>query len=110
MPINSGLGAAVIFEQPKLRVTLDAGIRLFDEKLTLGTRIVDVSKTVPALGSLRSGYEMPGYRVYDIYGSYSLRRSDQAALRREQRHRPLLMRRRSAPISTPRRAVPRRCR
>lgn len=71
MPINSGLGAAVIFEQPKLRVTLDAGIRLFDEKLTLGTRIVDVSKTVPALGSLRSGYEMPGYRVYDIYGSYS---------------------------------------
>ncbi|WPO39946.1 TonB-dependent receptor [Tardiphaga sp. 42S5] len=71
MPINSGLGAAVIFEQPKLRVTLDAGIRLFDEKLTLGTRIVDVSKTVPALGSLRSGYEMSGYRVYDIYGSYS---------------------------------------
>jgi hemoglobin/transferrin/lactoferrin receptor protein len=71
MPINSGLGAAVIFEQPKLRVTLDAGIRLFDEKLTLGTRIVDVSKTAPALGSLRSGYEMPGYRVYDIYGSYS---------------------------------------
>ncbi|MGM4922692.1 TonB-dependent hemoglobin/transferrin/lactoferrin family receptor [Tardiphaga sp. 804_B3_N1_9] len=71
MPINSGLGAPVIFEQPKLRVTLDAGIRLFDEKLTLGTRIVDVSKTVPALGSLRSGYEMPGYRVYDIYGSYA---------------------------------------
>jgi hemoglobin/transferrin/lactoferrin receptor protein len=71
MPINAGRGAAVIFEQPKLRVTLDAGIRLLDEKLTLGTRIVDVSKTVPALGSLRSGYEMSGYRVYDIYGSYS---------------------------------------
>jgi hemoglobin/transferrin/lactoferrin receptor protein len=69
--INSGRGAAVIFEQPKLRVTLDAGIRLFDEKLTLGTRVVDVSKTEPALGSLRSGYEMPGYRVYDIYGSYA---------------------------------------
>jgi hemoglobin/transferrin/lactoferrin receptor protein len=69
--INSGRGAAVIFEQPKLRVTLDAGIRLLDEKLTLGTRIVDVSKTEPALGSLRSGYDMPAYRVYDIYGSYA---------------------------------------
>lgn len=71
MPINSGQGAAVIFEQPKLRVTLDAGVRLFDEKLTLGGRVTDVSKTEPALGSLRSGYEMPGYRVYDIYGSYA---------------------------------------
>ncbi|WP_158005664.1 TonB-dependent receptor [Tardiphaga robiniae] len=71
IPINSGRGAAVIFEQPKLRVTLDAGIRLLDEKLTLGTRIVDVSKTEPVLGSLRSGYDMPGYRVYDIYGSYA---------------------------------------
>ncbi|WNV10417.1 TonB-dependent receptor domain-containing protein [Tardiphaga sp. 709] len=71
MPINSGLGAPVIFEQPKLRVTIDAGIRLLDEKLTLGTRIVDVSKTEPAMGSLRSGYDMPAYRVYDIYGSYA---------------------------------------
>jgi len=70
-PINSGLGAAVIFEQPKLRVTLDAGVRLFEEKLTLGGRVTDVSKTEPALGSLRSGYEMAGYRVYDIYGSYA---------------------------------------
>lgn len=71
MPINSGLGAAIIFEQPKLRVTIDAGVRLFDEKLTLGGRVTDVSKTEPALGSLRSGYDMPGYRVYDIYGSYA---------------------------------------
>ncbi len=69
-PINSGLGTTVIFQPPKLRVTIDAGIRLLDEKLTLGARMVDVSETVPALGSLRSGYEMPGYRVYDIYGSY----------------------------------------
>lgn len=71
MPINSGQGAAIIFEQPKLRVTLDAGVRLFDEKLTLGGRVTDVSKTEPVLGSLRSGYDMPGYRVYDIYGSYA---------------------------------------
>jgi hemoglobin/transferrin/lactoferrin receptor protein len=71
MPINSGQGAAIIFEQPKLRVTLDAGVRLFDEKLTLGGRVTDVSKTEPALGSLRTGYEMAGYRVYDIYGSYA---------------------------------------
>ena len=71
IPINRGRGAAVIFEQPKLRVTLDAGVRLFEEKLTLGGRITDVSKTEPALGSLRSGYEMAGYRVYDIYGSYA---------------------------------------
>ena len=71
MPINSGQGAAIIFEQPKLRVTLDAGVRLFDEKLTLGGRVTDVSKTEPALGSLRTGYVMDGYRVYDIYGSYA---------------------------------------
>ncbi|MEH2628021.1 hemoglobin/transferrin/lactoferrin receptor protein [Bradyrhizobium sp. AZCC 1719] len=71
IPINSGRGAAVIFEQPKLRVTLDAGVRLFDEKLTLGGRVTDVSKTEPVLGSLRTGYEMAGYRVYDIYGSYA---------------------------------------
>ena len=71
IPINSGRGAAVIFEQPKLRVTLDAGVRLFEEKLTLGGRVTDVSKTEPALGSLRTGYEMAGYRVYDIYGSYA---------------------------------------
>jgi hemoglobin/transferrin/lactoferrin receptor protein len=70
-PINSGQGAAIIFEQPKLRVTLDAGVRLFEERLTLGARVTDVSKTEPALGSLRSGYDMPGYRVYDIYGSYA---------------------------------------
>jgi hemoglobin/transferrin/lactoferrin receptor protein len=71
MPINSGQGAAIIFEQPKLRITFDAGVRLLDEKLTLGARVTDVSKTEPALGSLRSGYDMPGYRVYDIYGSYA---------------------------------------
>ena len=71
MPINSGQGAAIIFEQPKLRVTLDAGVRLFDEKLTLGGRVTDVSKTEPVLGSLRTGYVMDGYRVYDIYGSYA---------------------------------------
>ena len=71
VPINSGKGAAVIFEQPKLRVTLDAGVRLFEEKLTLGGRVTDVSKTEPVLGSLRTGYVMDGYRVYDIYGSYA---------------------------------------
>ncbi len=71
MPINSGQGAAIIFEQPKLRVTLDAGVRLLEEKLTLGARVTDVSKTEPALGSLRTGYVMDGYRVYDIYGSYA---------------------------------------
>jgi hemoglobin/transferrin/lactoferrin receptor protein len=71
IPINSGRGAAIIFEQPKLRVTLDAGVRLFDERLTLGGRVTDVSKTSPVLGSLQTGYEMDGYRIYDLYGSYA---------------------------------------
>jgi len=70
IPINSGRGAAVIFEPPKLRVSIDAGVRLFDEKLTIGTRVTDVAATEPALGSLRSGYRMRGYRTFDIYGSY----------------------------------------
>lgn len=71
MPINAGRGASVIFVQPKLRVVLDAGIRLFDEKLTLGGRMTDVQSTEPQLGSLRSGYAMEGYRIYDLYGSYA---------------------------------------
>ena len=86
IPINSGRGAAVIFEQPKLRVTLDAGVRLFEEKLTLGGRVTDVSKTEPVLGSLRTGYEMAGYRVYDIYGSYAFDPNDEAALCGHQSH------------------------
>lgn len=71
-PINSGLGASIIFVQPKLRVTVDGGVRLLEEKLTLGGRVTDVSETEPGLGSLRTGYRMPGYTIYDLYGSYAV--------------------------------------
>lgn len=78
MPINAR-GAAIIFVQPKQRVTIDAGVRLFDGKLTLGGRVMDVAATEPELGSLRSGYELDGYRIYDIYGSYAF--NDKTKLR-----------------------------
>ena len=78
MPINAR-GAAIIFVQPKQRVTIDAGVRLFDGKLTLGGRVMDVAATEPELGSLRSGYELDGYRIYDVYGSYAF--NDKTKLR-----------------------------
>ncbi|PCI03006.1 MAG: ligand-gated channel [Hyphomicrobiales bacterium] len=69
--INAGQGAAIIFEQPEMRVTMDAGVRLFDKKLTLGMRMNDVGDSEPALGSLRRNNEIDGYRVFDLYGSYA---------------------------------------
>jgi hemoglobin/transferrin/lactoferrin receptor protein len=69
--LKSGRGPAILFVQPRQRITLDAGVRLFEEKLTIGARVTDVSETDPTLGSLRTGYQMDGYRIYDLYGSYA---------------------------------------
>lgn len=71
IPINSGVGAPVIFEQPNMRVTLDAGVRLLDEQLTLGGRMTYVGDTEPKQGSLQQNYKIDGYTVFDLYGSYA---------------------------------------
>lgn len=69
--LKSGIGPAILFVQPELRVTLDAGVRLFDEKLTLGGRMTHVGESAPELGSLKDNYKIDGYTTYDLYGSYA---------------------------------------
>lgn len=71
--LESGVGPTVIFVQPKYRVAIDAGVRLFDEKLTLGGRVTHVAPTKPTLGSLlpETTFGMDEYTVYDLYGSYA---------------------------------------
>ncbi|HEY8337729.1 MAG TPA: TonB-dependent hemoglobin/transferrin/lactoferrin family receptor [Tardiphaga sp.] len=69
-------GAYVLFVPPKTKAALDAGIRLFDEKLTLGARVTysgGVDQEIGILSSLvSSGYSTSEYKVYDIYGSYAV--------------------------------------
>lgn len=74
-----GPNTAVIFVQPEMRVSLDGGVRLFDEKLTLGGRITHVGESEPTIGTLQQNYQLPEYRIYDLYGSYAL--NDNAKLR-----------------------------
>lgn len=78
IPINAGVGAAIIFEQPEMRITLDGGVRLFDESLILGMRMNDVGASEPQQGSLQQNHTLEGYRVYDLYGSYAF--NDQTKL------------------------------
>jgi hemoglobin/transferrin/lactoferrin receptor protein len=65
-PFNS-----VLFVQPERRIALDGGIRLFEQKLTLGARMTKVSETNPTIGTLQNNYKLDGYTIYDLYGSYA---------------------------------------
>ena len=72
----------IIFTVPAMKVSLDAGVRLLEEKLTLGGRVTHVEPHTQATGlypSLLSGYASEGYTTLDLYGSYAL--SDFATLR-----------------------------
>lgn len=63
--------APVVFIAPDLKVTLDAGVRLFDERLTLGAKMFHVSETKPMFGQFAQvNNRMPSYTTFDIYGSY----------------------------------------
>lgn len=68
-----------IFVPPEYKVSLDAGLRLMDNRLTLGSRATHV---VPGdqlgLNGI-NGYEANTYTTVDLYGSYALR--DNAMLR-----------------------------
>lgn len=70
---------SVIFVPPEFKVTLDAGVRLLDKRLTLGARMNHVGGTNPGIGSLASGYVTSDYTLVDLYGS--LRFNDHAKLR-----------------------------
>ncbi|MGE0626801.1 MAG: TonB-dependent hemoglobin/transferrin/lactoferrin family receptor [Hyphomicrobiaceae bacterium] len=63
--------APVVFIAPDFKLVLDAGVRLFDEKLTLGAKMIRLSETKPMFGQFAQvNNRMPGYTTYDIYGSY----------------------------------------
>lgn len=80
--INGMSTAATILETftpPKLSMRLDAGVRLFDRKLTLGGRMnmVQVGKRTNSAGFTSVSTE--DYTLFDLYGSY--RFNDHATLR-----------------------------
>lgn len=62
---------SVIFVPPRNKATLDAGMRLFEEKLVLGGRVTIVGGTTPNTGVLQSSYRTEDYTTYDVYGSYA---------------------------------------
>lgn len=71
--------APVVFIAPEFKLVLDAGVRLFEEKLTLGARMTRVGDTNPIFGQLAQNNRLPGYTTYDLYGSY--RFNDDVTLR-----------------------------
>jgi hemoglobin/transferrin/lactoferrin receptor protein len=74
-----GPNTPVIFVQPEQRVTIDGGIRLFDQKLTIGGRMTAVGEAKPTIGTLQNNYKLDAYTTYDLYGSYAF--SEAAKLR-----------------------------
>jgi hemoglobin/transferrin/lactoferrin receptor protein len=62
---------SIIFVPPRNKFTIDAGMRLFDDKLTIGGRATHVGGTSPNIGVLASNYVTEDYSLYDIYGSYA---------------------------------------
>jgi hemoglobin/transferrin/lactoferrin receptor protein len=66
---DGSLNGNSFFAPPGIKLTLDAGVRLFDEKLTLGGRMTSVVITQDD-STLISGFGYENYKVYDVYGSY----------------------------------------
>jgi hemoglobin/transferrin/lactoferrin receptor protein len=66
-----GLGAHSFL--PEHIAVLTAGVRLLDQKLTLGTRVSYFSESHvgdPNVGQVYFGPEMPGYTLVDLFSSY----------------------------------------
>lgn len=82
-PNNPGGGdntpdPTILYLPPNEKLTIDAGVRFFDERLVFGARLNHVSETKTGFGQL-SGYTNPTYTTYDLYGSYDV--TPQAKLR-----------------------------
>ncbi|MCK9549701.1 TonB-dependent receptor [Aquamicrobium sp.] len=73
LPVPSA-GLGVFAGPPKQVWTLTAGVRLFEDRLTLGGRVRSVSESVyggqASTGTLPSGVEP--YRLYDAFASYKV--------------------------------------
>ena len=74
-----GPNTSVVFVQPEIRFAIDGGLRLLDEKLTIGGRVTHVGATEPTVGTLQNNYKLDEYTLLDIYGSYAF--NDSAKLR-----------------------------
>ncbi len=61
----------LIFAPPKVKYSLDAGVRLVDEKLMLGGRVNHVAES-EYLGNASGQSQAEGYTTLDIYGSYDV--------------------------------------
>jgi hemoglobin/transferrin/lactoferrin receptor protein len=48
------------------------GVRLFDQKLTLGTRVTAVSESKVNASTYSGASSVPGYAVVDLFGQYKL--------------------------------------
>ncbi len=64
-----------MFVPPKTKFTIDAGVRLFEQKLVLGGRLTHVGGSEPAYGQLVGNYLTEDYTLLDIYGSYAFTES-----------------------------------
>ncbi|MBV1887610.1 MAG: TonB-dependent receptor, partial [Parvibaculaceae bacterium] len=69
---SADVSPAIIFTPPTDKLTLDTGVRLFDEKLTLSGKMNHVGGTSPNIGQLVAGYVTEDYTLYDLYGSFKL--------------------------------------
>jgi hemoglobin/transferrin/lactoferrin receptor protein len=70
---------AILFAPPKTKFTIDAGVRLLEQKLVVGGRLTHVGGSEPAYGQLVGNYLTEDYTLLDIYGSYAF--SDSVKLR-----------------------------
>ncbi|CAN5355524.1 TonB-dependent receptor [soil metagenome] len=68
--------AGALFEivvPPEVKIALDGGVRLFDQRLTLGGRVTHMSRTEPQGNpSAALGLRLEDYTLFDLYASYAV--------------------------------------
>ncbi|SLN13264.1 Hemin receptor precursor [Pseudooceanicola marinus] len=64
-------GGLFVYMPPEQKATLEAGMRLLDDRLTLGTRATWASDSVYG-GAAGYQSDVSGFTVYDLFGSYAL--------------------------------------
>ena len=76
-PVSSNAGQ-VPTTPPRNVFSTTLGVRLFEQKLTFGTRITAVSETKVNATALAGASSVPGYAVVDLFSQYKL--TDQVQL------------------------------
>ena len=56
---------------PEMKIALDAGVRLFDQKLTVGGRVTHVMPNKLAGSFGLEGFSNKDYTLFDLYGAYA---------------------------------------